>query len=183
MAMTDWIDKYPQVKALLQRKGERLTYAPDGEDVSVPERSGELFRGPEHPGECPAESVVEEPAFTWDAALSDEGDDDACPDERSEDAAVYRGTIHDSECPGLMILDDPALPRDSDTDAWPADIVQLPGTITWEEQLEIVRRIAETVRQDAQEGFLGACGHPVNACPHWPCRWCRAVPHPHRDRC
>ena len=37
MPLKDWIDHYPQVKALLQTEGESLDYAPDvGEMASTP---------------------------------------------------------------------------------------------------------------------------------------------------
>jgi hypothetical protein len=110
MAMADWIDKYPQVKALLHGKDDRLIYTPDGEDVPAP-------------------------AWPWNAAP----------------------------------------PEGRDQDGWPPEVVALPGTVTLEEQMELVRRIARTMVQDEPEGLWGPCGHRLEATLHDVCRVCGDV--------
>jgi hypothetical protein len=48
MAMADWIDKYPHVKALLQRNGEPLRYTPDGASSPPVGREREVPNMAEH---------------------------------------------------------------------------------------------------------------------------------------
>jgi hypothetical protein len=46
---------------------------------------------------------------------------------------------------------------------------------SWQEQVEIVRGLAEAIRQQEQEGVWHACGHPLSANPDLPCRFCGVV--------
>lgn len=41
MPMQDWIQKYPQVHALLQQDADTLDYRPDGDDIERPRHSAE----------------------------------------------------------------------------------------------------------------------------------------------